>query len=255
MLVESVLLPWLQRRPRRVRRRSGTWGELLFVRLFTLPHILVGLGLLLSVPLTFATVYLGQVHQGRIVSKWTTTGKNRIYYQVKYEYEVGGAIHSDERACSEPQFNQMGNFSTTEPVQPIEVRTLKFLGSESHEAYLPGESHFGPVWNIALPALLWNAFMCIFFWFFYITPWRMKRLVRWGEPVTGRIYQKRIGGRGRYFLKCAFIHPGIGSRQVEVEVQGLMYNRATEYEAVTMLCYPNRKRPVTVYEYGDFECL
>jgi hypothetical protein len=206
--------------------------------------------------MTFATVYLGEVHQGRIVSKWTTTGKNGIYYHIRYEYGGRGAPHADERSCSESQFKHMGDFSATEPVQPIEVRTLNLLG-ESHEAFLPGESHFGPVWNIALPAVIWNAFMGVFFWFSYVTPWRIKRLVQRGEPVAGRIYQKRSsGGRGvRYFLRCAFIHPGLGPRQVEVEVHGVMYNRAREYEEVTMLCYPNRKRPVTVYDYGDFECL
>lgn len=257
MLAESTLFPpELQRRPRRVRRRKGTLSEILFARLFTLPHTLVGLGLLLSVPLTFATIYLGQVHQGRIVSKWTTTGKNGTHYQIKYEYDETGRHHSDERGCSQAEFNQLGNFSATQPAHPIEVRTLRLLGSESHEAFLPGESHSSPVWHIAFPALAWNGFMFLFAWFYYITPWRTKRLVRWGEPVAGRIYQKRAGGgRGiRYFLNCGFVHPGIGSRQVEVEVQRVMYNRAIEYEEVTMLCYPNRKRPVTVYEFGDFEC-
>ena len=249
--------PALQRRPRKVKRRRGTGCAVIFPRLFILPHIIIGIGLLTLVPVTLASVFFGQLHQGRVINKSTSSGKKGTYYQIRYEYEAGGRKRADERPCSRAQYDQMGDVSAAQASQPIEVRTLNLLGHEYKETFLPGESHWAPIRWIAWPALLWNAFLSVFLWILYVDPWRKKRLVRYGQPVVGRVFRKHVqhSRSETYYLDCAFDHPGIGPRQVEISVQPHLYNLALEGEAVTMLCYPGHKRPVTVYEYGDFECV
>src|SRR2546421_6855580 len=149
----------LQRRPRRVQRRRGTGCAVIFPRLFILPHTIIGIGLLALVPVTFASVFFGQLHQGQVVNKSTSSGKKGTYYQIRYEYEAGGRKRADERPCSRAQYNQMGDVSAAQASQPIEVRTLNLLGHEYKETFLPGESHWAPIRWIVWPALLWHALL------------------------------------------------------------------------------------------------
>src|SRR3954465_13301686 len=96
--------------PRTIRRRSGAAAGcgLIFGRLFILPHMLVGLGMLFMVPMTIAKVFFGDATQGRIVRKWTTSGEETNYH-VKYEYDADGVHRWGERSCSRSAYDAVGD--------------------------------------------------------------------------------------------------------------------------------------------------
>src|SRR5689334_1513982 len=85
--------------PRSIRRRQGVWAGcgVLFGRLFILPHMTVGVFLMLMVPITIGEMFFGTVQQGRIVGKWTTSTK-RTNYHIRYAYDVDGNHRTAERS-------------------------------------------------------------------------------------------------------------------------------------------------------------
>jgi hypothetical protein len=245
------------RRPRRVRRKAGSLGcGIVFGRLFILPHTLIGLFLLFMVPVTIAMMFFGQVHEGRVVTKWMTSGKKKINYHIRYSYDAGGEHRSGERSCSKSEYDAIAEPAPSRPPQSIEIRSVGLMGHHFHEAILPGESQWGKIGGTAAIALFWNGFLSIFVYFLWIAPWQEKRLCRWGTPVPGRIFGKhtRSGKSTSYYLDYEFIQPQIGICRKKQSVTSERYYQAREGELVTVLCYPQRTWGAVIYEYGDFEC-
>ena len=251
--------PELARRPPRpIRRKAGILGGcgLVVGRLFIMPHTIAGIVLLAMVPLTIAEMFFGQVDQGQIVKKWTTSGK-KTNYHIKYAYDANGIHHTNERSCSEDEYSQLVGPSKNQSTSNIEIRSLNILGRHFHEALLPDESRWGKIGVIAGMALFWNGILSIFIYLLWIAPWREKCLFRLGTPVPGRIYAKhtRSGKTTSYYLDFEFIQPQLGIVRNQQYVSFAKYNSTTEGQLVTVLCYPHKKRPSVIYEFGNFECL
>jgi hypothetical protein len=249
--------PELARRPPRpVRRKSGMLGGcgLVFGRLFIMPHTIAGIVLLAMVPLTIAEMFFGTVQHGAIIAKWTTYSK-RTNYHLRYTYVVAGRTQTAERSCSQAEYNPIN--PAQQPPPAIEIRGINFLGHYFHEALLPDESRFGKVALWVGMALFWNGVLSIFFYMFWIFPWLEKRLYRRGIPVPGRVFGKhtRSGKTITHYIDYEFIHPQLGMLRKQQTVQSTSYHQAHDGQLVTILCYPHRKRPSLIYEFGNFECL
>src|SRR5204862_5515975 len=119
-----------QRPPRPVRRRGGSLGcGIIFGRLFILPHVVIGLVLLLAVPATIAAVFFGNVHEGRVVRTWTGRGsKGRTNYHLKYAYDAGGKERTAERTISQRQFGKLNGSPGQRLSPPLQVWTINLGG-------------------------------------------------------------------------------------------------------------------------------
>jgi len=244
------------RPPRAIRRKDGALGGcgLVFGRLFIMPHTIAGICLLCMVPLTFAEMYFGAVHQGSIVAKWTTYSK-RTNYHLRYTYDIAGRHRTAERSCSQKEYDPIN--PARDPPPTIEIHSIDILGLHFHEALLPDESRWGKVAVIAGMALFWNGVVSVFVFLFWIAPWQEKRLYRRGTPVPGRVFGKhtRSGKSVSYYVDYEFIHPQFGMLRKDVAVQSKPYHQAHDGQMVTILCYPHKKRPSLIYEFGNFECM
>src|SRR5687768_3783904 len=109
-----------RRPPRRVRRRAGTLGcGVVFARLFITPHVLIGIGLLLWVPLSAAVVTVGESYQGQFVELRTSKGKKgKDRYHLHFSYDAGGRKHFTNRDLSREQYDQFGDWSTGDSSRP-----------------------------------------------------------------------------------------------------------------------------------------
>jgi hypothetical protein len=244
--------------PRRIRRRSGAGAGcvIIFGRLFILPHTIIGIGLLCMIPLTFAKVFLGDVHQGRIVRTWTSSGDDSTNYHLGYEYDADGVHRSGDRTCSRSKYNAIGDPRRTQ--LPIDVYSLNVLGWHTREALLPGESRWKRVGFYLLMALFWNGVVSVFVYMLWIAPWRVKQLYRWGLAVPGRIISKRTSSSDdstTCYLDYEFIQPKLGRIQEKQSVSSERFAAANEGQLVTVLCHPRKRSPALIYEFGDFECL
>ena len=245
--------------PRAIRRKDGMLGGcgLIFIRLFILPHMIAGVIVLLLVPLTLAEVFFGEVQQGQIIDKWTTKGK-KTYYHIKFAYDADGSQRTGERTCSQAQYEAMGDLKRKQPPPSIEIRGLHVLGHFYHEDLLPGESRWGKVVPFLVFALFWNGLLYVFVHMAWIAPLQEKRLYRRGTPVPGRITGKhtRQGKSVSYYLEYEFIQPRFGLLKKHQSVNGNQYyHQANAGQLVTVLCWPHKKRPALIYEFGNFVCV
>jgi hypothetical protein len=252
--------PELQRTPpRSIRRRPGSSGFwLIFCRLFILPHMIIGALLLLAVPATIAAVFFGNVHQGRVAKTWTVrSSKGRTNYHLNYAYEAGGKQRTGERTISQRQYGKLTGGSTGGMIPPIQIWTAHLGGYYFEQVVLSDESPWESVGLAVLFALFWNGVLSVFVYFLWIAPWQEKRLDRWGTPVPGRItgMRTRSGKRISYCLDYEFIQPQLGLLRKWQTIQGKQYRHAHKGQLVTVLCYPHKKRPTVIYEYGSFECV
>ena len=244
--------------PRRIKRRSDAPAGcvMVFGRLFILPHMIVGVGMLFMVPLTILKVYFGERHEGRIVKKWTTSGEDGTIYHIGYEYDADGMHRTGDRTCSRSQYNALNDPAPNQTPQGIEVRSFHLLGRHWHEALLPGESGLKRIGFYAFFALFWNGVVSVFVYLFWIGPWRQRQLYRWGTPVPGRIASKRTesGENTTYYLDYEFIQPQLGMQRKKQSVTSDRFSQAGVGQLVTVLCYPNKTAPSEIYEFGDFVC-
>jgi len=244
--------------PRRIRGRLGAGAGcvIVFCRLFILPHMIIGIGLLCMIPLTFAKVFFGDVHQGRIVRMWTSQGEDSTNYHLGYEYDADGVDRKGDRTCSRSKYNAFGDIHKAQP--PIHVYTLNLLGWHTQEALLPGESGLWRVGFYILMALFWNGVVSVFAYMLWIAPWRVKQLYRRGLAVPGRIISKRTSTSDdstTWYLDYEFIQPKLGRVQEKQSVSSQQFAGAKEGQLVTVLCHPRKKSPAVIYEYGNFECV
>ena len=246
----------LERRPPRpVRRRAGTLGcGLIGGRFLTLVFIGAGLMLLARIPIVYDVVTHGQSHPGNVTKTWTSRGRRSTTYNVAYSYEVGGQTHTGSRSVSHSQYDQL---AASPPRLPLDVRAKEILGTYYDQMFLPGESLTGPVWMAVLVAVIMNGFACLIGYFIWFVPLQHKRLCREAKPIPGRITRMHSssGKTTTYYLDYEFDHPGLGTRTATMTVTSQRWHQAQVGELVSVLCYPHRKRPTVIYDYGDFECV
>src|SRR5215212_3866639 len=246
----------LERRPPRpVRRRAGTLGcGIIGGRLAVLLFFGAGLVLLARIPIVYEVVTHGESHPGSVTKTWTSRGRRSTTYHVGYSYEAGGQLRTDSRSVSHSQYDQL---AASPPNLPLDVRVKEIWGTHYDQMFLPGESRMGPVWMAALVAVIINGVGCLIGYFIWLVPAQHKRLCREGKPIVGHVTRMHSssGKTTTYYLDYEFDHPGLGVRTATMTVTSDRWHQAQVGEPVSVLCYPNRKGPTVMYEYGDFECL
>ena len=244
-----------KRPPRPVRRRAGTLGcGIIFGRIFVLIFLGAGLVMLARIPIVYDVVTHGESHPGTVIKTWTSRGRRSTTYHVAYSYEAGGQARTDSRSVSHSQYDQL---SASPPKLPLDVRAKEVWGTHYDQMFLPGESLTGPVWTAVLVAVLMNGFAALIGYFIWFVPMQHKRLCRDGKPIVGRITRMHSssGKTTTYYLDYEFDQPGLGVRTATMTVTSERWHQAQVGEPVSVLCYPHRKRPTVIYEYGDFECI
>src|SRR5882672_1078386 len=218
--------------------------------------MIIGVVMLCMVPLTIAKVYFGDVHEGWIVKKWTTTDEDTSYH-IAYQYDADGMHRSGERTCSRKLYSAINDPARNQALQSVEIRTLNLLGRHIHESILPDESRWGRIGFYLLFAVFWNGILSVFVYVMWLAPWREKHLYRWGTAVPGRIASKHIksGEDTSYYLDYEFIQPQFGVQRQKQSVTSDRFNQANEGQLVTVLCYPHKTSPTMIYEYGNFVCV
>ena len=247
--------------PRRVRYRDGlnTGCGLWFVRLFMLPHTIVGIGAL-AIVLYFTGLFIGvglfgKDFDGKITKKDDSrTGKGTRYYYLKYEYTVAGQQHTDEVSVSAERFAEINEGDA------ITVRALEFAPESGQWPRVPGHwpiTGLGAKW---LFALFWNGVLSVFLWHLYVRPWRQRVLARYGLTTSGIIRKvTEVQNRGSKSYRIDYEYAGIPlddclSRtfqgRTESSVKGAEFARVGHL--ITVLYLPGKPHRSVAYRYSDY---
>jgi Protein of unknown function (DUF3592) len=250
---------------RRVRTPFGQGCGLWGLRLFILPHTLIGAAcLFVAMPGSVIWAAFGTDHVARVQRVWTTrTSKGGTSYHADYIYDLpGGQRRTKDAGISAASYERLnraaaGGRAASAGDGTIRVRSI---GAPpifyDHVVESGGGGPWGVVGSIWLFGLFWNGVLSVFVHLAYIGPWRVRRLYRSGTPVEGRVISKRVS-RGKstaYYVRYAYQTADGDNFDREMTTSREHYEVASHGASVTVLYDPRKPRRSVVYEYGPHYC-
>jgi hypothetical protein len=243
--------------PRRVRANLRGAIGLWFLRLFILPHTLIGIGLLVNVPWTLlwavahsklpATVIRGEVH---------TSSKGGTSYKLYYRYRVGEHWLDGSDGVSQAVYQHyQAPGASEQESRPATVRYFE-LGPFRKVHLVDAGAPAKEVLTFLFIACFWNGILSVFLYLAYWLPWRTRHLCRWGQAAAGTITEcyTRSGKSTRYYINYQFPDPVTGQQCSHgMEVSGrALWSKAARGAPVTVLYDPNRPKRSLAYEFAPY---
>jgi hypothetical protein len=224
------------------------------MRLFILPHTLIGFGALFLIVFEPLFLILTPNIPATVVALTPhTSRKSGTTYRATYRFspaDAPGVSITGEEEISDAEFRALHLGS------PIHVHT----GAVASHRYTCLSRTFGghvchryPIW---LCALFWNSIISVFLYIAWVVPIRNRNLVRFGDPVGGQITGKSVirGKSTTYRLDYEFTpigdhQPRKGSIAVAAKA---IFDQAIEGQNVTVLYNPSRPGRNVAYEFSDY---
>src|SRR5437763_8014596 len=244
--------PALPPPPRRVRGLLSGGGGGWFGRLFTLPHLLAGIGCTAYWLFLWCWAWFGA--DADAVVKGTEVRESRkagTTYLVRYEYRSGGEIKSGSSAVN---FEDYRRYQAEGDKARVTVRHLSFWLFD-HTERREQVRLWNPAGAFTIWILFWDSAMGLGVYMLWIKPLRTRWLYQYGETASGVVVGKRTqAGKGtRYYVAYVFSDPLSGEQlKGEIEVAPADYDRASINQPVTALFAPTQPRRNTVYEFGGY---
>lgn len=273
--VPHSIEPELQRpAPRALQRRGKSVRALGCIRLFILPHTIVGIGLLLFAIAITLVSFFGSSAPAQVTADDVRHGKNNTY-RLFYAEGAAGQWHQNHRDVSR------ADFDATPIGSPVQVRRLPPLPTA--QLVMPsGNRYPNPLFLWAM-ALFWDAIVSVFWYAAWIEPLQKKALVARGLATEGRITGKKTT-RGRnatnYILSYLYAPREYSQGALEplsfptsnafantpgasraTPLQGSMnvtkddYDAASESDLVTVLYNARKPKRSLIYRYADYQCV
>ncbi len=242
--------------PRSVRGGGGC--GLWFLRLFILPHTLVGIGVI-GLALASAILALFGTDTTATVTKayTSTSSKGSVSYHLEYVYQAGGRDHTKSQSVSRATYDAIrppGELEGTP--SSIRVRYLR-LGSWSDQVLLENGGAWRRMGGLLFFALFWNGILSVFLYLAWVKPIRQRLLVKYGDVTAGTILssRKRQGKSISYYVTFRFRNPETGADlEREVDIQGeAHYQSAVEGRKVTVIYSPRNPKRALIYELSPYQ--
>jgi Protein of unknown function (DUF3592) len=252
--------------PRRLRRRPGRGcgplAGLWFVRLFILPHTLVGIALAGAAGFGLFVWLFGADVPGRIAGLDVARGsKGGNRYQVHYAYPVAGIEYAATTNVSAHVYAGL-RVGDAYP-----VRVFRPLPTWMPQPRGPGSSA-SMIFALPFFALFWNGVLSVFLWMAWVTPWRSWLLMRHGVATAGVVVGKntRRGSKSsvsrvvQYRYQATREDPGSIATtpetfEREMNVTPIDYAAARVDQPVTVIYHPKNPKRSLVYEFAEYEAL
>jgi len=239
--------------PRRVRGKLG--GGLWFVRLFTLPHMLVGF--FVAAYLVFLLLWwiFGTDVPGTVTRvEVHHSSKHGDSYTLGYRFEINGQTKTSSDGVSYDVYERYQPQKGTN--LPVTVHYFS-IGFKEHSGLREGGSLWNKIGMLCLWAGFWNAIMSFVFYQIWFKPLQARWLYKYGEATTGKVVRKRAstGKSTTYYVSFSFHDPYSGQPyESEITVWNAGYwQLISEGQAVTILYSRNKPKRSTVYECGGYE--
>lgn len=189
------------------------------MRLFLLPHTLVGIGAILFVLRTLLWIAAGHNVEATVTSARQTTthskGGTHQKYTIQYAYSDGPVARSGEGDVSSAYYASLPaalKLPSTRynveagPSPAVTVRVLS-VGFASYAHPVFGSVTYGSELGGALFfALFWNGIVSVFVYMLWIAPWRQRRLLIHGRAVVGEVTCNR-GSKGKWTIEYIYCTP------------------------------------------------
>ena len=201
----------------------------------------------------------GTDYQGAVVQKTERPGsKGKTYRTVGYEYMANGRLSTGQVSVNADEYQDVAEGDR------ITVRALESAPDTDPWPGLPGSTplrNLGGKWFFAL---FWNGIMSVAVWFLYVRPWRIRRLVRLGQPTEGIVRAATVSinkGSKSYHVTCEYAAPGgddLLTPTVFTRKMTSTQKSAADVklgDLVTVLYDPRKPRRRVIYTLTDYRAV
>ena len=249
--------------PRRTTLRPVGTG-LRGVRLFLLPHTLIGLGGIGWFLLQLAWLLAGTNTAAQVTHIVPHNDAKGETYELTFVYQVAGQLltgHDTIEASLNPgavlDALRREVAPATVPARTSIHLTVRHvgIGSLQYVGLPPSTSAWTLLLLIGGFLVVWWSFLSMYLWRAWGVPWKARRLVQRGTAVTGWIDRKRPGEKGTVNeINYHFIHPTTGKT---IKTSLSTYLQAYDFvhvgDGVTVLFEPGNSKRSTVYELSRYQ--
>lgn len=238
--------------PRQLRTRSKTGSILLIcVRLFVLPHVIVGIGMALVMLSKLLLVLIGTATLGTVESRtFSKERKGRYSYHVHYSFRTDNSIHRGKTQIDCDSYDVLPERAS------VQVLYLGLAPEYISDILQPGKSLPPTTWKAILFAGFWNALLFPFVYLLYIMPWRRKRLVKTGAAGTGKVVARRIDrapkGSPQYVVEYEYLALGQSYRGEEMTDESL-YNAFPDGRKLSVIYDPKKPSRSVALDLCEWE--
>ena len=243
----------LGRTPRRtVLVNARALNGLRALRLFLIPFVLIGLGVLWQALSATVVNSFGRTLPASIDAVMDDSDSDGSSCQVDYTYQVSGRTYNQHASLN---YAACGSL---EPDMSVPVKTITSMPQ------LHSELQYGNIasaeasqWGIAL---FWNAIVWIFVGCLWLIPANQRKLVADGVPGIGKITAKNQGeddGTKYYSLKYTFIPEGSAASAVNADarVEKDEWDGIEVGDQITVLYNPSKPSPGLLYRFNPYRAV
>ena len=249
--------------PRRLQRRPGRGCGLTvsrwFLRLFILPHTIIGVVLIGAAVFGLFVWLFGADVAGRITNLDIVHAKKGQHHRVHYAYTVAGIEHAGTTDVSADVYAGL-RVGDAYP-----VRVFRPLPTWMPQPCGPGSSA-GMVFALPFFALFWNGILSVFLWMAWVAPWRLWLLMRYGLATAGLVVGKetRRGNKGSVSRVVQYRYQATledessiaatpESFEREMNVTPADYAAAMVDQPVTVIYHPKNPKCSLIYQFAEYE--
>jgi hypothetical protein len=231
----------------------GVW----FARLFILPHMCVGVGLIGMFALAALVAAFGTDFMARVTRAYTSRGsKGGTTYNLAYQYDAGGRQFTNSATVGAGTYAAVSRPGDLEGhAEMVRVRHIG-LGSLHYHLLTQERSAWTAAGQFLLFALFWNGIVSVFVVLLWVMPIRQRSLARHGFATLGTIDGSRVrrGKSTSYYATFRFTDPANGQEiSREMQLPGRThYEEAQAGRAVTVLYDPRKPKRAIVYELSGY---
>lgn len=272
--IEACNTSKLRRTPRSLKRTSDgvgiSGGMSWFVRIFMLPHTLIGIALLVFPFLYIGNIVIGTDVPASVIDKYTHVDDEdgrKFDVEVAYDWDGKKNYKKFSATRSEYESYKVGD--------PVAVRFLPAFRDWTINFRAKGESvklpDLGAILFYGFFAGFWNFVVGIFAFVFYVLPVINSRLLKTGCVSQGVVRSKEeIPGSESttYKITCEFTPDKTKTRKSskvldlkdfnqkltsEASVPKTLFDRVNQGDLVNVIYFPNKPSINTVFEYSGYE--
>lgn len=240
--------------PRPLKTKKGKGQSYGCLRIFILPHLLVGIVILALVLFQLSLVLFGETVNGTVTGSSSTSDDEGVSYVLDYTYRYEFTTYAGQSSVTQ------GMYENAAPGDIVRVRVHPLAPgwwSEIEDGGGPGEE----LAFMGVFALFWNGILSVFIWMAYVIPIRQRRLVAYGTVADGRILSKKHQGgtKGTRTVRYRFHPTGTAVTasgtpiEAEMTVDAADYQSAQEGAHVTVIYSAAGPSRSIIYDYAPWE--
>lgn len=228
------------------------------LRLFILPFILIGIGVVVMFLAKAVIIVAGVTVPGKVVDKKVTTDSDGNSYKVFYTYLTDDQSQHHSKTVPQDVYN------TIEVGMNVPVKHLPFLPNLISTPQFTSDNPWRELGFYMLFGLLWNSIVSVFAYIAYILPWQIANLYKYGDVGLAKITDKTLAsdsdGDATYYIHYTYESPtkygfigDVFKKKHNLPKED--WEKLQVGNEITILFHPRKPKNSVPYAYGGYKVI